>query len=97
MTTVRLASVPPGAVQVDVARTGGDADVSVANGAVLSFDPANWSRPQAVRFAATWDFDTADDDATISVSSPGLPTVPVRVTVLDLGALEAPMFADGFE
>src|SRR5688572_7274499 len=49
VTMVRLASAPPGTVQVDVARTGGDSDVVVVAGTTLQFDPANWSRPQAVR------------------------------------------------
>ncbi len=97
VTTVRLAMVPPGAVQVDVARTAGDTDVTVQSGATLNFDPSNWSRPQPVRLRALKDLDLVDDDATISVSSSGLTTVPVRVTSLDLGALEQPIFEDGYE
>ena len=97
VTTVRLASMPPGAVQVDVARTAGDTDVEVIAGSTLMFDPTNWSRPQPVRLDIRGDLDLADDSATVSVSSAGLATVPIAVTVLDLGAIEEPLFADGFE
>lgn len=97
VTTVRLATQPAGAVQVNVARTAGDTDVNVLAGATLNFDSTNWNRTQLVRLGATGDVDLADDLATISVSSTGLATVPIRVTVLDLGAIEAPLFANGFE
>jgi hypothetical protein len=97
VTTVRLASVPAGAVQVDVARTAGDTDVSVVAGATLAFTPLDWSRPQVVRLEAEGDADTTDDIATVSVSSAGLTTVPIQVRVLDVGVIVTPMFADGFE
>jgi hypothetical protein len=99
VTTVRLASVPAGPVQVDVARTAGDTDVAVLAGATLAFDPVNWSRPQLVRVGAATDPDGAEDIATISVSSTGLATVPIRVSVLELSATLPPdlVLADGFE
>jgi glucose/arabinose dehydrogenase len=96
VTTVRLASVPPGNVQVDVARTSGDADVNVLAGSTLTFTPADWSRPQIVRIGASGDIDTTDDSATVSVSSAGLTTVPIRVSVLDLGVFDT-LFENGFE
>lgn len=97
VTTVRLATQPAGNVQVDVARTAGDADVTVLAGATLTFTSSNWNRTQVVRLGAIGDLDTTDDLATISVSSTGLATVPIRVTVLDLGSIETPLFANGFE
>jgi glucose/arabinose dehydrogenase len=98
VTTVQLAQVPPGAVQVGVARTAGDADVGVTAGAALNFDPTNWNQPQVVRLAVATDADGANDTATLSVSSPGLATIPITVHVLDTGAAgEAPLFANGFE
>lgn len=96
VTTVRLASVPPGSVQVDVARTAGDGDVGVLAGATLTFTPADWSRPQVVRLGAASDGDTTDDVATVSVTSSGLTTIPIRVSVLDLAGPDT-LFADGFE
>jgi hypothetical protein len=98
VTTVRLAQVPPGSVQVDVARTAGDTDVSVTTGATLTFDPTNWSRPQVVRLDVAPDGDTLDDTATVSASSTGLATIPITVHVLDTGAAgKPPLFSNGFE
>lgn len=98
VTTVRLAQAPAGTVQVDVARTAGDADVGVAAGASLTFDATNWNRPQVVRLAVATDGDTSPDMATVSVSSTGLATVPIAVHVLDTGAAgESPLFSNGFE
>jgi glucose/arabinose dehydrogenase len=97
-TTVRLAQVPAGTVQVDVARTAGDTDVTVIAGATLTFDPTNWNRPQVVRLDVAPDGDAIDETATVSVSSTGLATIPVTVHVLDTGgAGEAPLFSNGFE
>jgi hypothetical protein len=67
--------------------------------AALAFDPVNWARPQLVRVGAATDPDAAEDVATISVSSTGLATVPIRVSVLELSATLPPdsVLADGFE
>jgi glucose/arabinose dehydrogenase len=99
VTTVRLAIAPAGNVDVTVARTAGDTDVGVVAGAALTFTPANWMRPQAVRLGAAPDVDTSDDTATVSVSASGLTTVPISVSVLDLGTGPDPndIFEDGFE
>ena len=99
VTTVRLAQAPAANVSVTVARTAGDTDVGVTVGSALTFTPANFARPQAVRFAAAGDVDTNDDLATISVSAPGLTTVPINVSVLDLGVSDPsdPLFQNGFE
>jgi glucose/arabinose dehydrogenase len=98
VTTVSLAQAPGADVVVSVARTGGDADVDVVSGSSLLFTAANWNVPQPVRLDAEFDLDTSDDFATVQVSAPGLPTEPVAVSVLDLGAIEDPrIFDDGFE
>jgi len=97
VTMVSLASMPAGDVLVNVARSAGDADVNVMTGAALTFTSANWSRPQAVRLMALSDADTVDDNATVSVSSAGLPTVAIAVSVLDLGGGLDGIFADDFE
>jgi hypothetical protein len=97
VTTVRLAIAPANDVVVDVARTAGDTDVGVNSGVSLTFTPTNWMRPQAVRLGAAADPDLADDIATVSVSSAGLATEAVRVTVLDLFGPSDTVFANGFE
>ncbi len=97
VTTVSLATAPLADVTVTIARSAGDTDVNVLAGATLTFTPSNWMRPQALRLGATGDLDSIDDSATISVSATGLTTVPVAVTVLDVGAITVPLFANGFE
>ncbi|MDZ4814431.1 MAG: PQQ-dependent sugar dehydrogenase [Pseudomonadota bacterium] len=97
VTTVSLATAPLVDVTVTIARSAGDTDVNVLAGATLNFTPTNWMRPQAVRFGAAGDLDSIDDSATVSVSATGLTTVPVAVTVLDIGAITVPLFANGFE
>jgi glucose/arabinose dehydrogenase len=96
-TSIRLAAVPPAPVTVSVARSGGDADVAVLDGATLTFTPANWMQPQAVRLAAAADADSVDDAATISVSSDGLATETIDVSVLDLPVDPDRIFRDDFE
>ncbi len=96
-TTISLAVAPTSNVLVNVARTSGDSDVSVVAGATLTFTPSNWNRPQAVRFAAAVDADAIDDAATISVSSAGLATVPISITVLDLNEPGDLIFRNGFD
>jgi uncharacterized repeat protein (TIGR01451 family) len=86
VTMVRLAQAPGANVDVAVARSAGDTDVDVIAGDTLTFTPANWYVPQAVRLDAADDGDATDDAATITVSSDGLDSVPINVTVLDLDA-----------
>lgn len=81
--SVRLAQAPAANVTVEVARSGGDADLTVATGATLTFTPANWATPQPVRLAAAEDADATDDAATFAVSSAGLAAQSVSLTVLD--------------
>jgi glucose/arabinose dehydrogenase len=97
VTSVSLAMAPPSNVEVTIARSAGDADVNVLAGATLTFTPTNWMRQQSLRLGAAGDADSIDDNATISVSAPGLTTVPIAVTVLDVGPLASPLFANGFE
>jgi glucose/arabinose dehydrogenase len=97
VTTVSLAQAPAADVQVFVARSAGDPDVEVEIGNMLVFTPANWMRPQAVRLGARGDADTSDDAATVEVSAAGLATVPIALTVLDLGTDATLIFSSGFE
>ncbi len=97
VTTVSLAMAPVADVVVSIARSAGDTDVNVVAGATLTFTPANWMRPQTLRLGASADPDSVDDSATVSVSASGLTTVPIAVTVLDVGSLPSVLFANGFE
>jgi glucose/arabinose dehydrogenase len=81
---VRLAMAPTQDVQVVVARTSGDANIQVANGAALTFTPANWSVPQIVSVQAAHDLNSVNDTATLTVSASGLSSETVSVNALDL-------------
>jgi Ca2+-binding RTX toxin-like protein len=75
--SVSLAAQPAGDVTVSIARTGGDVDLSISSGAVLTFTAATWDIPQTVTLAAAADSDTTDGAATFTVSSAGLTSVNV--------------------
>ena len=83
VTTVRLATAPAADVSVTVARIDGDTDIGVAAGAALTFTPANWMRPQAVRLQVQVDTDASDDVATVLVSAAGMTAVPITASVYD--------------
>ncbi len=80
---VCLATAPASNVTVAVARTSGDADVTVSAGATLTFTAANFATPQYVTIAAANDADATNDSATIRVSSAGMTNVDVAVQVDD--------------
>lgn len=85
--SVSLAMAPAGSVTVNVARTAGDSDVTVPSGATLTFTAGNWMDPQPVRLEAAADADGDPDQATLTVSSTGLTSVPVTVNVTDSATL----------
>jgi glucose/arabinose dehydrogenase len=97
VTMVSLASAPAADFEVTVERSAGDTDVDVVQGATLTFTATNWNRPQVVRLGSTVDADDADDAAAIQVRAAGVLTVPIDVTVLDPGRIDAMLFADGLE
>jgi glucose/arabinose dehydrogenase len=70
--SVRLNSAPVTNVTVTVTRISGDADLTVSNGALLTFTPANFSTPQLVTIAAAQDADVVNDSAVFRVSAPGI-------------------------
>ncbi len=84
--TVALARAPAASVTVNVARTAGDADITVTGGAALTFTTANYATPQTVSVAAASDVDTTDDTATLSVTSAGIATRTVSVIARDVSA-----------
>ena len=75
---------------VTVERTDGDGDLTVRQGASLTFGPANWD-PQEVVLAAAKDADNEDGTATFTVSAPGLEPLTLVVTEADQDPL-APVF-----
>ncbi|ATB38540.1 hypothetical protein CYFUS_003975 [Cystobacter fuscus] len=81
--TVRLAEAPTAEVTVRVARDSGDADLTVVDGAELTFTPANWNQLQRVTLAAADDADVTADSAAFTVSAPGLSPETVQVVSID--------------
>lgn len=81
--SVRLAALPGGNVTVSVAKAGGDADVNATAGTSLTFTTANWNVLQTVTISAAEDADLANDTATFTVSSAGLPSYTVAVNAID--------------
>jgi len=88
--SVRLALQPAANVTVNIARTSGSSDISVASGAALTFTPANYATPQNVVIQAAADADTAENIATLTISSSGLASEAITVYALDTGANTAP-------
>src|SRR5262249_5452923 len=58
--TVQLARIPAGPISVQVQRGSGSTNISVTNGASLSFTPANWNTPQSVSVASGENLDFQD-------------------------------------
>ncbi|NOK16604.1 hypothetical protein [Corallococcus carmarthensis] len=85
-----LSGNPGGLLTVTVERTDGDVDLSVREGASLTFDPAIWE-PQEVVLSAAKDADGEDGTATFTLSAPGLESRTVIVTEADQDPL-APVF-----
>ena len=78
---VSLAAQPDGAVMLAV---GSDtpATIGVAP-ASLSFDAATWDQPHLVTISGLDDADADDATGSVTLSSAGLPSVPIAVTVFD--------------
>ncbi|QSQ10998.1 PQQ-dependent sugar dehydrogenase [Myxococcus landrumensis] len=85
--TVALSRAPVRNVTVSVARTSGDADLTVQEGASLTLTPSNWNTPQTVTLAAAADADNADGVATFSVAATGLDSRTVTVAEVDMNDL----------
>jgi predicted outer membrane repeat protein len=69
--TVALLDDPSGAIEVTVARSSGDTDLTVASGGSLFFDSDDYWIPQTVTLAAAEDDDYLHGQALIQVSGPG--------------------------
>lgn len=66
---VQLSANPGKTVVVTVSHFSGDADLSVASGASLTFTTGNWNTPQTVTLAASQDADTAHSGATFRLTT----------------------------
>lgn len=80
---VALSQAPTGTVTVNVARTQGDADITVQSAATLTFNVSNWATPQLITVRAAADADNQDGTAVITVAAPGLDAREVTVTEAD--------------
>ena len=81
--SIRLAQAPVSDVTVTVERISGDADLSVTNGATLTFTPTNFAAPQLVRISGAQDTDSENDTATFRVLAPGIASYDVFVNGID--------------
>lgn len=80
---VSLTQPPAGTLTVTVARSGGDAGLSVVGGGSLTFNAQNWATPQQVTVGAAQDDDGVASAATLSLSAPGLAARQVEVSIVD--------------
>ena len=80
---VSLSKRPSGNVTVTVARTQGDADITVQDGATLAFTTFTWNTPRTVTLRAASDADNQAGVATITVAAPGLDAREVEAVELD--------------
>jgi [NiFe] hydrogenase large subunit len=80
---VKLGSNPGSTVSVVVARSSGDSDITVSDGAELKFRKNNWSEWQTVTLSAAQDGDSTDGSAVITCSGDKLTSTDVTVTEVD--------------
>ncbi|RKH32839.1 hypothetical protein D7Y13_10340 [Corallococcus praedator] len=85
--TVALAYAPTAPVTLTVARTSGSEDVTVTEGATLTFTPEDGTAPKTVTVATTRDSDSDDDIAVFTVSAPGMEARAVTVTARDVAGV----------
>ncbi len=81
--SVRLAQAPASNVTVTAARLSGDADITVASGASLTFTPGNFATPQLITLAGAEDADFENDSATVRVFAPGIASYDLFVNGID--------------
>ena len=80
--SVRLASQPAGNVTIKVDRTLSDYQIASTPGSFV-FTPKNWDQAQSLTVTGRPDGDAVDESARLSLWSPGIPSVRVRVTAVD--------------
>ncbi|QRK06317.1 PQQ-dependent sugar dehydrogenase [Archangium violaceum] len=80
---VSLSKQPSGRVTVNVARTHGDADIMVQDGASLTFTSVDWNTPRTVTLWAASDADNLTGVATITVAAAGQDARSVEAVEVD--------------
>jgi hypothetical protein len=80
---VHLGVQPAATVVLTVSRTQGDADLTVASSATLSFTPSTWNIDQIVTLAAADDADFTNSSATFDFTAPGWITKQVTAIETD--------------
>lgn len=78
---VKLSAKPGKTVRVSVARVAGDADITVASSATLSFNKRDYNQWKTVTLAAAQDGDTDNGQATIRLTGNGL--IATEVTAVE--------------
>lgn len=73
----------PPAASVSMTATSNNINVATAVPASLSFTPSNWNVPQTITLSGIEDDNTANEETTVTVISPGLPTVTLTINVTD--------------
>ena len=92
---VRLEQAPAGTTTAWISRVAGDAGLTVANGAVLTFMPSNWNAWQPVTLAAATDGNGTDETATFRISTSDAAERFVQATALDADIGENLALASG--
>jgi hypothetical protein len=79
--TVRLSNDPSGSLSLNVASI--DAGAATVSPTILTFDSSNYDQPQTVTVTGVSDDDVVDESPTVTISSAGLTSATVDVTVDD--------------
>jgi uncharacterized delta-60 repeat protein len=87
---VRLGTLPTGNVNVTIARTAGDTDLSVVAPTTIMFTPSNWNVNQNMFIAAADDADATNSSATFTISSSGVVSKTVTATEADNDVVTPP-------
>ncbi|HYH63414.1 MAG TPA: hypothetical protein VD866_01815, partial [Urbifossiella sp.] len=95
----RLRAMPPAAVTIHTARTGGDTDLGVAFHADLTIPPEQWAEWHYATIAAAPDADGQNGTATFTVTAPNSAPVTFTATETDSasGLSEYTITVDSFE
>ncbi|MBO0857165.1 MAG: DUF1800 family protein [Chloracidobacterium sp.] len=81
---LRLASAPPGAVTVTVARVSGDTSLTVNLPGTVTFTPTNFATFQNVTISAAKDANITNETAVFRASGTGLTSADINVSSFDI-------------
>lgn len=80
---ISLDQQPSAPVTITLARTSGDADLTIVGATTRTIQPANWNVPLTIEIAGAEDADRSSDSAAFSITSPGAVTANVNVAERD--------------